>query len=50
MYTNWLTATRKRNVMRRERCEGFTAAAVADASGSTIERRERSYDVRAFSQ
>ena len=28
--------------MRRDRCDGFTAAAVADASGRTIERNDRS--------
>lgn len=43
MYKNWLTATRKRNVIRLERWDGFTAAAVADASGSTIDRSDRSY-------
>ena len=28
--------------MRRDRCDGFTAPAVADASGRTIERNDRS--------
>ena len=43
MYRTWETATRKRKVMRFERWDGFTAAAVADASGRTIERNERSW-------
>ena len=29
-------------MMRRERCDGFTGAAVAEASGRTMERSERS--------
>lgn len=46
MYTICVTATRKRKVTRRERCAGLTGVAVADASGRTIERRERSYKGR----
>lgn len=46
MYTICVTATRKRKVTRRERCAGLTGVAVADASGRTIERRERSYKRR----
>lgn len=44
MYTICVTATRKRNVTRRERCAGLTGVTVAAASGRTIERRERSYE------
>lgn len=42
MYTTCVTATRNKKVTRRERWDGLTGVAVADASGSTIERRERS--------
>lgn len=42
IYTTWSTATKKRNVIRLDRCEGLTGEAVDDASGRTTERKERS--------
>ena len=41
MYNTCETATRKRKVNRLDRWDGLTAAAVAEASGRTIERNER---------